>query len=92
MRRCGTWPRGHLLGEDCTEETPRDCEISTALGMAEAIGTQADVDVSEVRALVESGGEISERQAEQAVRAVVGRLPGNFRAAGDELLAVAFGA
>lgn len=62
------------LAQACTEELPRGCELAVGLGrvleIAQAIGTQA----SEIETL-EARGEATEREAQDAMRTAIERMP-----------------
>lgn len=68
----------------------RPCELTVALGIAQELGRQAGISTTEVDVL-EERGVASEREVEQAVRAVVARLPDDMRLQGETLLEAAFG-
>jgi len=84
-------PEGEYdLSEECSEDRPRPCELTVALGMAQLLAEQGGVPAPEVLAL-EAKGRATDAEALDAVRAVVRRLPSDMQPQGQELLCVAFG-
>lgn len=77
------------LEETCTEEKPRPCELTVALGLAKILAEQGGVTAEEIDA-IEARGTVTEEEAEQVIRSVVGRLPEDMHPQGEALLDEAF--
>lgn len=67
-------PGVHVLGDACTLEKPRPCELGFALGRVQELAREAGAPAREIER-IERDGRVTEGEARDAVRATVDAMP-----------------
>lgn len=67
-------PGVYVLGEACTLEKPRPCELGFALGRVQELAKEAGIGAPAIEA-IEHDGRFTEAEARDAVRATVDAMP-----------------